>query len=65
MKKDSLMSKHPPNFRFVETKTCMSCWGSVSKNLAFVCERYEDFVIAIPNNYVCDKYELERDESYE
>jgi len=54
------MSKKPPNFRFVETMTCMSCWGSVYENSVFVCQRHGSFVIDIPNNYVCDDYQLER-----
>jgi len=56
------MGEKPPNFRFVETTTCERCWGSVYENSVFVCQRHGNFIIDIPNHFICDDYQLERNE---
>jgi len=60
------MSK-PPNFRFVETIVCSRCVHSNTGSfiLSASCNKHDDYFIDIPESFVCDDFQLERDESFE
>lgn len=58
------MKTKPPNFRFVETIVCSRCVHSewVGNRTSCLCRRHNDYFINVPDIFVCDDYQLERDE---
>jgi len=52
------MSKHPPNFREIETNNCVKCIHCRGEKLhSSVCSKHNDYILNdIPTIYVCDDF---------